>query len=454
MNGSESEDSNNEIVPASVNSSTLNLLPSKSKKLYSAAYEAFKKWRKENKSNSLCEDALLTYFVQLSTKYAPPSLWATYSMLKYTINTYDQIDIGGYNKLTAFLKKKNLGYQPKKSQVFSRENISKFLNEAPDDIYLCEKVALIFGISGALRREEFVNITVDDVKKVEDDVLLVLVRRTQNNVPRSFTIMNELFHLCWKYRQARPENCSVDRFFLRYTKGVCIPQAVGINKFGSMPRDIAEYLHLPDAHNFTGHSFRRTSVTLLVDGGADITSLQRRRGWKSAAVAFGNIGDSVNNKRKNSEQITDEMETIKRTETAVVDIKSKYGPSTSGLNSSENILNEERCASTAREIMSLLKEEKVNLSKSINQMSAPSISEAKTIIEIQPDEPKGAILYHPDIGLYIQNLTNETEPRPNHIFNNCSITINNPSGNLIFNNCTTKRMETTVNKAVQTDESC
>lgn len=120
---------------------TLNLLPFKSNKLYTSAYNGFKKWRKGIKSNSFCEDVLLAYYADLSKKYSPTSSWATYSMLKCTISSYDHVDICCYKNLLFFLKKNGLGYRPKKSQVFSKNNISKFLNEAPDDVYLCEKVS-------------------------------------------------------------------------------------------------------------------------------------------------------------------------------------------------------------------------------------------------------------------------------------------------------------------------
>ena len=60
---------------------------------------------------------------------------------KSLINSYNNINIGECKRLLAYLKKLNVGYQVKKSQVFTKENILKFLNEAPYAIYLCEKVS-------------------------------------------------------------------------------------------------------------------------------------------------------------------------------------------------------------------------------------------------------------------------------------------------------------------------
>ena len=57
-------------------------------------------------------------------------------MLKSTLFIDENTDISKFPKLRAFLKRKNDGYRPKKSNVFNRENVNKFMLEALDDIYL------------------------------------------------------------------------------------------------------------------------------------------------------------------------------------------------------------------------------------------------------------------------------------------------------------------------------
>lgn len=64
-------------------------------------------------------------------------------------------------------------------------------------------------------------------------------------------------------------------FFINYQKGKCTTQRVGINKIGYMSKTIATYLKLHNPELYTGHSFRRSSATVLVDAGEDITSLKR-----------------------------------------------------------------------------------------------------------------------------------------------------------------------------------
>ena len=106
----------------------------------------------------------------------------------------------------------------------------------------------------------------------------------------------------------RPEACKSQYFFVNYYCGKCTVQNVGINKFGNMGKQIATYLNLPDPQSYTGHCFRRSSATMLVDAGGDITSLKRHGGWKSTTVAEGYIDESLQNKLKISNTILNSIE--------------------------------------------------------------------------------------------------------------------------------------------------
>lgn len=70
----------------------------------------------------------------------PSTLWSQYSMLRSTLDIKKGIDMSKYSKLRAFLKRQNEGYLPKKSRVFTKEQVDNFLNNAPDNLYLMQKV--------------------------------------------------------------------------------------------------------------------------------------------------------------------------------------------------------------------------------------------------------------------------------------------------------------------------
>ena len=160
---------------------------------------------------------------------------------------------------------------------------------------------------GACRREELTYLKTGNVQD-HGSFLLVTIPKTKTGIERSFTVTGDFYGPCKKYIDERPNECTkTDRFFLFYRKGIYVLQPIGINTIGCMPSVIAQFLNLSDVERYTSHSFRRTSATLLVDAGADITTLKRHGGWKSNSVAEGYIENSINNKRKVGQQIEESV---------------------------------------------------------------------------------------------------------------------------------------------------
>lgn len=153
----------------------------------------------------------------------------------------------------------------------------------------------ILGIAGACRREELAFLKVTEMEDL-GTVLLVKIPDTKTNRPRSFTVTGTYLGYYRQYASLRPKNYENDRFFLLYKNNKCHKQNVGIHKIGAIPFEIASYLKLSNAKEYTGHCFRRSSVTLLADAGADITVIKRHGGWRSSTVAEGYIDESLNNK--------------------------------------------------------------------------------------------------------------------------------------------------------------
>lgn len=117
-----------------------NLIPETSREKYNGAYLTFTNWRKSSSVTIVTEEVLLAYFLELSVKLKPSSMFSIYSMLKATLKFHENFEIGKHSKLTAFLKRSAVGYKSKQSKVLSSENIETFLSEAPDEKYLAMKV--------------------------------------------------------------------------------------------------------------------------------------------------------------------------------------------------------------------------------------------------------------------------------------------------------------------------
>ncbi|XP_031355976.1 uncharacterized protein LOC116180226 isoform X2 [Photinus pyralis] len=211
------------------------------------------------------------------------TMWSQYSMIKALLNLKHGLDISKYMKLRAYLKKQNEGYTPKKSKVFTKEQFEDFLNNAPDEQYLGIKVVLVIGVSGACRCDEMVNMTIDNIEDL-GSVIHIKIPDSKTKKPRSFTIIGEKYiNLYRKYTSLRPPAMESRRFFLKFQNGKCYRMVMGIHTIS--------------------HALRRTSATLLVNGGADITCLKRHGGWRSSTVAEGYLEDSLSNKKETAKKI-------------------------------------------------------------------------------------------------------------------------------------------------------
>lgn len=139
--------------------------------------------------------------------------------------------------------------------------------------------------------------------KESQDCLIITIPETKTYVERRFTVIGEipvnnlnLLDIYRRYKSQRPKNIKTSSFFLQLRHGKCISQVVGINNFSRIPVQIAKYLKLPDPESYTGHSFRRSSATLLANSGGDLLQLKKHGGWKSSTVAEGYVDDCMQTK--------------------------------------------------------------------------------------------------------------------------------------------------------------
>lgn len=110
------------------------------------------------------------------------------------------------------------------------------------------KVALLFGLHGACRRDELCSLKVCDIVD-SGSVLVVKLHDTKTKKKRVFTVTSDatadgVDGLCLyrNYLKLRPQNIEHGRFFIFYKSGKCTSQPVGINSFAIMPKKIAEFI--------------------------------------------------------------------------------------------------------------------------------------------------------------------------------------------------------------------
>ena len=111
-----------------------------------------------------------------------------------------------------------------------------------------------------------VKLSVDDVLN-RGDIMVVKLRDTTTKTTRVFTVEGEFLKKVMEYQSLRTKKITSKRFFINYRDGRCTNQAIGKNKLGGMPREVAEFLKLPNPEQYTGNSFRKSSAILCANQG-------------------------------------------------------------------------------------------------------------------------------------------------------------------------------------------
>ena len=89
------------------------------------------------------------------------------------------------------------------------------------------------------------------------------------------------------------------RLFRSATKsGKVGRQPIGINTMGAIPRKIAEFLQLANIAEYSGHSFPRTSATVLSEKGIGLVELKQHGRWKSTSVCERYVNNTICKKMK------------------------------------------------------------------------------------------------------------------------------------------------------------
>ncbi|KAL7302633.1 hypothetical protein TKK_0004695 [Trichogramma kaykai] len=132
------------------------LLPQKSEERYKLTHQEFIEWQRNNNTTSMAENDLLLR-----------------------------------------------GYVTKKFKVFTAIEIDKFL-KSDDSIYLSTKVILIFGICGAMRCKEIVDLKQGDVEDNGKE-FVITIKDTKNYYPRIFIIGAKFYSIVKKYVNLRPK---------------------------------------------------------------------------------------------------------------------------------------------------------------------------------------------------------------------------------------------------------
>lgn len=154
------------------------IIPKKSKTTYDKALERFETWLDKQGTARISEHTILPYFQELLKDKKPTTAWTEYSCLKKMIRVRHSVDISKFYSISDLLKQASKGHSKKKAKTFTSEQVDQFLEKAPNSLdVIQDKLALLLGLFGGLRSEEFCDIQFENIQVFEDHLKVSIGKR-------------------------------------------------------------------------------------------------------------------------------------------------------------------------------------------------------------------------------------------------------------------------------------
>jgi integrase len=283
-------------------------LPAASREQYVRTYEKFQAWRVgkrlEGPSNEKELFAFLHHKLETNKWVSPGTLWSRFSMLRSMIHAKEGLDIKTTNinsTIQTWLKRVGTTYKTKQAFIFTKEQVRRFIKEAPEGA-IVQKLVLLVGVYTGLRcdtltrlewrhvqmRTEQVSIFVDYESKTDQGaqgMWFALPKAADDTKLDPYNLFNQYKQILEK----KDKELTKARLWLRVDESKdgsyrVTKQVRGIEWVSSVPAKVSKWLNLPESEKYTGHSLRRTCAQWATDNGMTDTQMQHHFGWKSAAM--------------------------------------------------------------------------------------------------------------------------------------------------------------------------
>ncbi|KAJ6600120.1 hypothetical protein Bhyg_16490 [Pseudolycoriella hygida] len=128
--------------------------------------------------------------IEIADNASKELLPAKSNQIKMRVNIVVPLfDVESYAQVSAFLKVKAKGHE-KKATILTEADITRFIDEAPDALWLDVKVVSIFASFGACRSHEFATIRMNDIKRYDDMYYVIIDRKvTKTDKSNEFAII-------------------------------------------------------------------------------------------------------------------------------------------------------------------------------------------------------------------------------------------------------------------------
>ncbi|CAM9926110.1 unnamed protein product, partial [Heterosigma akashiwo] len=283
----------------------------KSAKTYKNYWERFLKWRKDVGQDVARDLAEFLFHLRRDHNFTASTLWTMASAINKRIKFFWHQDLIKDPTVKDLLKSWSDKDLKKKSRSFTRDQLMRFLKDAPNTPeWLQKKAVAIAATYGGLRISELVYLLDTDILEWNKFCIRICIRQSKTDkkgegyqyiIKRAPEVSDPNPYLIFEQYIEKLEDdmpysvgTSNQRFWLKYDVklGKFVNSPVGKNLLAKVPSEIAEFLGLPNPEEFTGHCFRHTFANILANSGCSKVQLQQAGRWKSGAACDGYLANS------------------------------------------------------------------------------------------------------------------------------------------------------------------
>jgi integrase len=303
-----------------------NVIPQVSADQYNDAGEKFENWleSKCGAGKSVSENVVMAYFAYLkengntksgeglkgSSRMSIMSRLKTYLLAKHGFDSISKC----WTTIARTIQDDMNQEPPKQAKTFTQQQLDDFFTRAPnDDNWLVTKVAASVAIVCGNRPSELYNMLGDDVKRLDNGgwEITVSKRKTQKRHAATFVVPPDVdgptsplrYLPAYMALRAEKQVDGHEPLFWQVRRGKMTKQRVGENSFNEMTKNMASFLELADAEQYTGYALRRSSATLAAENGANSMQMKTHFGWKNDKMANRYVDSTTKSKAEMSRLI-------------------------------------------------------------------------------------------------------------------------------------------------------
>ncbi|CAN0074708.1 unnamed protein product, partial [Heterosigma akashiwo] len=258
----------------------------KSSATYKKYYDRFMKWRQDvgqdvDQAPAARDLADFLFHLRRDHNFSASTLWTMGSAINKRIKFFWKLDLIKDPTVKDLLKSWSDKDLKKKSRSFTRDQLMRFLKEAPNTAqWLQKKAVVIVATHGGLRSVRWAPKT----DKKGEGHSFVIDRAPEVSDPNPYLLLEKYIEMM-EDDMTYAVGSSNQRFWAKYNEasGKFVNSPIGKNLLAKIPSQIAEFLGLPDPELYTGHAFRHTFANILANSGCTKVQLQQAGRWKSAA---------------------------------------------------------------------------------------------------------------------------------------------------------------------------